>query len=308
MVIRRRVLALASAAIFLIAATASTVAAQQRPLTKDEEREAKAVTKALGDAVQGKPITNDLGLTWLRADGLQAQADKNIMAFAVTLDGAKAPSGKVFMIWRVYPSGFDPKDKKLAPVFESFSSATLEGEKPFLGRLILAPAGKFDVLVAAHELVEGKASKAPISVIRQTVDVPALTGGEFMVSGLYLFRGRKYDAPLADVMEHPYGTPEEESIPLTNPTLTKAEGLRVNGMVFNATGRVSVEYAAYKEGSSEPFKRWAAAEIDPARQGVPDRVPLTDFEPGAYRLELKLTDKGSNKTLTQSLPFSVSGS
>jgi hypothetical protein len=37
-------------------------------------------------------------------------------------------------------------------------------------------------------------------------------------------------------------------------------------------------------------------------------VPLADFEPGSYRLEIKLTDKGSNKTLTESLPFTVAGS
>lgn len=305
MVIRRTALALASAAFLLLMSTASNVAAQGRPLTKDEEREAKAVQSALANAAQGKPVTNDLGLSWLRADPLQVQADKNIMAFAVSLDPAKAPSGKVFLIWRVFPSGFDPKDKKIVPIFESFSTVALEAGTPFIGRLILAPAGKVDVLIGAHELVEGKASKAPISVIRQTLEVPALTGGNLMVGGLYAFRAKKYDAPLPDIMEHPYGTPEEESIPLTNPTLTKAEGLRINGMVFNATGRVAVEYAAFKEGATEPTKRWAAAEIDPARQGVPDRVPLTDFEPGKYRLEIKITDKGSSKTLTENLPFSV---
>jgi hypothetical protein len=305
MVIRRPGLALASAALLLLVSTASNVAAQGRPLTKDEEREAKAVTSALGNAFQGKPVTNDLGLAWIRHDGLQAQADKNIVAFAVTLDPAKAPSGKVFMIWRLLPAGSDPKDKKVVPVFENFSTVTLEAGTPFIGRLVLAPAGKFDLFIGAHELVEEKGSKAPISVLKQAIEVPALTGGEFMVSGLYVFRARKYDAPLADIMEHPYGTPEEESIPLVNPTLAKTEPLRINGMVFNATGRVGVEYTAYKDGVAEPFKKWAAAEIDPARQGIPDRVPLTDFEPGNYRLEIKLTDKGSSKTLTESIKFAV---
>lgn len=304
----RRTLALASTALLVLVSIAPNVAAQGRQLTKDEEREAKAISSALTNAFQGKPVTNDLGLTWVRSDALQAQADKSIIAFGLTVDAAKAPSGKVFMLWRVLPAGADPKDKKLAPIFENFSTAELEGAKPFLGRLFLAPAGKVDILIGAHEYVEGKASKTPISVIRQTVDVPALAGGEFMVSGLYLFKPKKYSAPLSDIMEHPYGTPEEENLPLTNPSLTKAEGLHVNGMVFNATGRVAVEYAAFKEGASEPAKRWAAADIDPARQGIPDRVPLTDFEPGNYRLEIKLTDKGSNKTLTENLPFSVSGS
>jgi hypothetical protein len=308
MVIRRRAFALASVAFSVLLSMASNLAAQGRPLSKDEEREAKAVTSELGNAFAGKPVTNGLGLAVLRTDALQAQADKAIMAFGLTLDPSKAPSGKVFMIWRVLPAGADPKDKKVVPVFENFSTVTLEGTSPFIGRLFLAPAGKFDVLIGAHELVEGKASKSPVSVFRQTIDVPALTGGDLMVSGLYVFRARKYDAPLADIMEHPYGTPEEESLPLTNPTLSKTEPLRINGMIFNATGRVGVEYQAFKDGATEPFKKWAAAEIDPARQGIPDRVPLTDFEPGKYRLEIKLTDKGSGKTLTESLAFSVSGS
>lgn len=305
MVIRRSGLALASAALLLLVSTASNVAAQGRPLTKDEEREAKAVTGALGNAFQGKPVTNELGLSWIRHDGLQAQADKNIVAFGVTLDPAKAPSGKVFMVWRVLPAGADPKDKKIVPIFENFSTVALEAGKPFIGRLLLAPAGKFDVFLGAHELVEGKGSKAPVSVLKQTIDVPALTGGDFMVQGLYVFRARKYDAPLADIMEHPYGTPEEENIPLVNPTLSKTEPLRVNGMLFNATGRVTVEYLAFKDGATEPAKKWAPAEIDPTRQGIPDRVPLTDFEPGKYRLDIKLTDKGSGKTLNPSVSFTV---
>jgi hypothetical protein len=227
------------------------------------------------------------------------------MAFLLKLDPAKVASGKVALMWRVLPEGADPKDKKTAPVFENYSTATLENGSPFVGRLFLAPAGKFDVFVGAHEMVEGKGSKAPVSVIHQSVEVPALSGGELILTDLYVFRPRKYDAPLADVMEHPYGTTEEESLPLDNPTLSKTESLRVNGLVFNATGKVGVEYAAYKEGSSEPFKRWASADIDPTHQGIPDRVPLTDFEPGKYRLEIKITDKGSNKTLTASLPFTV---
>jgi hypothetical protein len=303
MVIRRRVFALASAAFLLLLTTASSLFAQAPQLTKDEDREVKAIAGALANAQAGKPMTNDLGLTWVRNDGLQAQQDKNILAFLLKLDPAKVPSGKVALFWRVLPAGADPK-AKVAPVFENYSTAELDNQ-PFVGRLFLAPAGKMDVFVGAHEMVEGKGSKAPISVIRQTVDVPALTGGEFMVSGLYLFRARKYAAPLADLLAHPYGTLQEESLPLDNPSLAATEMLRVNGTLFNATGRVSVEYSAFKDGATEPFKRWAPAEIDPARQGMPDQVPLTGFEPGKYRLEIKLVDKGSSKTLTQSLPFSV---
>ena len=203
------------------------------------------------------------------------------------------------------PADADPK-KKVAPIYENFSTVDVTGgAASFVGRLFLAPSGKFDVYVGGHELVADKGSKAPASVLKQSVEVPALTGGDFMVSGLYIFRSKKYDAPLADIMEHPYGTPEEENIPLVNPTLSKTEPLRVNGMLFNATGRVTVEYLAFKDGATEPAKKWAPAEIDPTRQGIPDRVPLTDFEPGKYRLDIKLTDKGSGKTLNPSVSFTV---
>lgn len=305
MVLRHRACALASAALFLLVTSASSLSAQGRQLTKDEEREAKAAQGALANAQQGKPVTNDLGVTWVRNDALQAQDDKAVIAFALNMDASKAPAGKVFMLWRVMPAGADPKDKKVVPLFENFSTTALEGPSPFVGRLFLAPAGKVDVFVAVHELVEGKGSKAPVSVLKQTVDVPSLKGGEFMLTSLYAFRPKKYSAPLADIMEHPYGTPEEENIPLNNPTLAKGENLRVSGMIFNATGKVAVEYAAYKDGSSEPAKKWAAAEIDPARQGIPDNVPMADFAPGSYRLEIKLTDKGSNKTITENLKFVI---
>ena len=68
MVIRRRVLALVSAAFLFLVSTASNLFAQGRPLTKDEERETKAVTSALADAFAGKPVTNDLGLALVRID------------------------------------------------------------------------------------------------------------------------------------------------------------------------------------------------------------------------------------------------
>lgn len=304
MVIRRRALALASAALLLVSAS-SVFAQEAKKLSKDEEREAKLISGALGNAVAGKPVANDLGITFLRTDGLQAQGASNIVAFAVSVDPAKVPSGKLFMAWRVMAPDADPK-KKVPPVYENFGTVEVSGSAPvFVGRLFLAPAGKFDLYIGAHELIADKGSKAPASVLKQSVEVPALTGGDFMVSSLYIFRSRKYDAPLTDIMEHPYGTPEEENIPLVNPTLSKTEPLRVNGMLFNATGRVAVEYQAFKEGATEPFKKWAAAEIDPTRQGIPDRVPLTDFEPGKYRLDIKLTDKGSNKTLNPSVTFTV---
>ena len=34
-------------------------------------------------------------------------------------------------------------------------------------------------------------------------------------------------------------------------------------------------------------------------------VPLSPFAPGAYKLEIKITDKTDNKSITRDVPFSV---
>ena len=45
-------------------------------------------------------------------------------------------------------------------------------------------------------------------------------------------------------------------------------------------------------------------------QGIPNflEVPLVSFAPGDYRLEIKITDKPSGKTVTQNVNFTVAAS
>ena len=130
------------------------------------------------------------------------------------------------MIWRLLPAGANPKDKKVVPVFENFKHVTLEAGKPFIGRLVLARRLESSTYSSARSTDGEKGSKAPISVLKQAIEVPALTGGEFMVSGLYVFRARKYKTRRSRTSWNiRTGTREEESIPLVNPTLAKTEPL-----------------------------------------------------------------------------------
>jgi hypothetical protein len=85
---------------------------------------------------------------------------------------------------------------------------------------------------------------------------------------------------------------------------------------------VSVEYNFYaKQAGSEKFfnktnpqnlnaqtlpKEWDAAAGHQLQSG--QAVPLASFPEGDYRLEIKVTDKIANKTLTRDVNFSVSGS
>jgi hypothetical protein len=49
--------------------------------------------------------------------------------------------------------------------------------------------------------------------------------------------------------------------------------------------------------------------FDPAKFPVPGgiEVPLTSFPEGEYRLEIKISDKASGKTLTKDVNFTVKG-
>lgn len=311
MVIRRHVAALAA---LVLLGTSTALFAQDPPkLAKDEERELKAISGAMGNAQDGKAVTNAIGLTWLRDDALQAQGANTVMAFQVGVDPAKVQGGKVYLFWRVLPAAVPGDKKKPAVVFEKFSTYDVAAgaTEVRIPRLFLGPIGAVDVFIGATSPGDGKTKVAP-SVLRHTVNVPNLERGDFLVSNAYLFRGKKYTTALGptDFFDHPYGSPDEEELPLDEPVYAQGEPLQLNGFVFNATGPVTCEYVATAlaaDGEKEA-KKWAPTDINAKTSpGIPGSsgIPLSGLTAGRYRLDIKLTDKGSGKSISRSFPFQI---
>ena len=79
-------------------------------------------------------------------------------------------------------------------------------------------------------------------------------------------------------------------------------GAAVVAVVFAAVAALG---AATAEGSSTNIG-WG--KCDRQFQCGTLQVPLLSFPPGDYRLEIKITDKPSGKTVTQNVNFSVAAS
>ena len=64
---------------------------------------------------------------------------------------------------------------------------------------------------------------------------------------------------------------------------------------------------AQREDSAAVNESNLPPQFDPAKFPVPGgiTVPLKSFGEGEYRLEIKITDKTSNKVLTQNVRFNV---
>ena len=206
-------------------------------------------------------------------------------------------------------------------------------------RGIGVPSGSYDVYVVLHEraadpsqgrgvVPPGSSSPGKTSVLKQPLDVPNYGSGEFSTSTVILAeRVDELPAPIRpdQQSEHPYAFGPKEIVVAPDHKFKKSQELIVLFQIYNPTVspekkfNLEATYTFYTQGEGGE-KRFNATEpqtfsadsmgggFDPtgnssiqAGQGV----PLQSFPEGTYRLEIKITDKLSNKVLTQNVNFTV---
>ena len=230
------------------------------------------------------------------------------------------------------------KDKKgaapaapAAPAYPYEDVALLELKAPAPGqplriqRGIGVPPGSYDLYVAMHERAPGGKS----AVLKQALDVPNYAAPELMTSTIILAeRVDQLPAPVAtdQQSEHPYAFGQTEIVVSPERRFKKSQELIVLFQIYNpnltADRKFSLEatYTFYRQeagaekrfNSTEPqaftndtmgpnFDPTGATSSIQAGQGI----PLQSFPEGSYRLEVKVTDKQSTKTLTTNINFTV---
>jgi hypothetical protein len=241
--------------------------------------------------------------------------------------------------------GAKPEESK--PLWQGVSFVTTEGQQPLrLSRSFVAPPGSVDVYVVAKELQVERPRNAPdpqIALVKETVDVPDYWNGEFTTSSVIVTESiEPLAAPLSQeqVAERPYAALGVlELHPVSDTNFAKAEDLSVFFLVYNAQGDsankpdVSVEYnfcqimAGAEPEPDQPCKAGEKfynktepqalnAQTLPAQFDLTmghqlqtgQAVPLSAFPEGDYRLEIKVTDKLANKTVTRDVNFRVAAS
>jgi hypothetical protein len=168
-----------------------------------------------------------------------------------------------------------------------------------------------------------------MSVLKQTVTVPDYWTPELTTSSVML--AQKTTAvteqlSAIQMIEHPYAIGSQEIVPSLDGKLKKSAELNVFMFIYNPTPdgagkpNVLIEDSFYtKTADGEKFfnktspqelsaKTLPAAFDLAAGHQLPGflAVPLASFPEGEYRLEIKVTDKVSNKSITREVKFTVS--
>ena len=197
-------------------------------------------------------------------------------------------------------------------------------------RAMALKAGEYEVLIAVKEKspVENQRNQPPAKAgfLRRDFTVPDLSGPDLTTSSLLVGSIEQIAAPLApaEQLENPYTFGTMRVVPSLDNKLKKSGELQVLFWVYGtqATGGkpdLQIEYNFHhKTPEGEKYFNKTApqllnattlpAQFDlAAGHQLPGSlvVPLASFPVGDYRLEIKLTDKISGKTLTQNLSFTV---
>ncbi|MBI4486241.1 MAG: hypothetical protein HY655_09545 [Acidobacteria bacterium] len=201
-----------------------------------------------------------------------------------------------------------------------------------ISRSFTVPSGSYDVFVLAKEptSTEKIAPIPKVSVLTHEVTVPDFWNGDLSTSSVIIAeRIEPLPAPLTPQQQadRPYALGTMEIIPAPDTNFTKKSELSTFLLIYNpkidADNKpdVQVEYNFYAKpaGAAEEkfFNKTQPQNLN--GQTLPPQfdlaaghqlqtgqaVPLAGFPEGDYRLEIKVTDKIANKSLTREINFSV---
>jgi hypothetical protein len=196
-----------------------------------------------------------------------------------------------------------------------------------VARALAVTPGTYDVFVAVKPL--GGADAATAGVLRKELVVPTLSDTELSTSSVILLRGvEQLAAPLpADKqVENPYVINVLKLTPSLDGVFPKSGPFELMFWIYGASQKggkpdVQIDYNFHTraaDGSTKYFNKTAPQKLN--AEGLPPefnltaghqlianlQIPLGSFPAGDYRLEIKVTDTPSGKTLTQHVDFTVS--
>jgi len=230
------------------------------------------------------------------------------------------------------------KGKKPDYAYEDISFVPVTaGQSPIrISRSFTVPAGSYEVFLVAKEPTPDKAPKnAPppkMAAIKQSVTVPEFWNTELATSSVIIAqRIDPLPAPLTPQQQadRPYALGMMEIVPTFETKFTKKAELSTFMLIYNPKvdsankPDVSVEYNFYQKLTGAPEKFFNKTNPQNLNgQTLPPNfdlaaghqlqsgqaVPLASFPEGDYRLEIKVTDKIANKSLTREITFTVTPS
>ena len=272
-------------------------------------------------------------------DQAQAPAGKSLTLFVRVVSKAAAAAAPA------PPAKKDNKDAKNNPhpeyVHQDVSFITLtppaSATEPYrISRAFAVPAGEYDVYIALKERLPVDAKdreKTPTKggVLKQTVTVPNFWSAELSTSSIIVAdKVEPLTVPLTarEQIEQPYTLGTSQIFPSLTNTFSKKSEISIVFLIYNPVlgsdnkPDVAVDYSFYQkvasEATGEKFFNKTNPQVFSAKTLPPQfdaaaghqlvagqSLPLGSFPEGEWRLEIKVTDKLSGKTITQSVKFVV---
>jgi len=172
------------------------------------------------------------------------------------------------------------------------------------------------------------AAPGKFGVLRHDLMVPDFTSNDLATSSVIIAKQvEQVNAPPSDQESNPYVFGPMKITPSVDGKFTKKDELSVIFWIYGAqaaaTGKpdVTIDFNFHQKlaEGEKYFNKTAPQQLN--AQTLPPEfsvaaghqlpgslvVPLSSFPAGDYRLEIKVTDKPSGKTVTQNVNFSVSG-
>lgn len=227
------------------------------------------------------------------------------------------------------------KNEQAPPVrptypWDNLQFIELPGEGNKLSRAVALPAGQYDAYITIKEKAtdQKNAPPAKIGMLHRELTVPDYNVSELTTSSVILATAVEPQTSALSPQQqeqNPYVFGPMRIVPSADGKFAKAAELQVVFWIYGAGegggGKpdVQVEYNFHQrlaEGEKY-FNKTAPQQLN-AQTLPPDFsvaaghqlpgslvVPLTPFPTGEYRLEIKVTDKPSGKTVTQNVNFTV---
>ena len=314
--------------------------------SKAEQADVETLVK-LVDGVAGgtQPAPTAVAISWESSHFVKGQEGSTYIPFTLTVDRAKLAKSNIAYYVRVVnkadaaaaPAASKEKDAKpaAAPIYAwdniNFIDVPANGK---LTRAIQLKPGDYEAFVAIKEKAPEKEQKnappAKMGVARHDLKVPDFGSNDLSTSSIMMASG-------IEVLNAPLSQDKQEENPYTfgpmkvnlSPDAKFAKTGELNlvfwiyGAGAAAAGKpnVQVEYAFHQKlPEGEKYFNRTQPQVLNAESLPPEfdvaaghqlpgtlTVPLASFPAGDYRLEIKITDRTSNKTLTQNVTFAVQG-
>lgn len=306
----------------------------EKKRSKQEQQEIEQVVKLVDGVMAGQPAPTDVTMS-IEPFFMKSQEARTFVPFVLNVNNAPKADAALY-VRVVNPAAVpDPKAKKVEYPWDDIHfvpAAQLSGDKVLLNRVFMATAGTYDVYIAFKERLPEKAPKntvAKMGVLKTQITVPDFYNAELNTSSILVAdKVNMLTAPIGmeEARERPFVFGVQELLPAPDMEFKKAEELSIFFQVYNAgldpAGKpnLTMEYEFHRtESGAEKFFNKTSPQavnagnlppqFEPAKFPVPGgiSVPLTSFGDGQYRLNIKITDKAANKTLTRDVNFTVKG-